>query len=1278
MERYNPEPILGTDFPELESENAALREKIQLLERRVALTENNARTLSMALDATQAGYWVWNIASGELEVNSHWAAIIGYEYEELTPLTIEFWKEHCHPDDLTLSDTLLAEHFAGKTEYYELELRMRHKDGHWVWILDRGKVCKRDTDGTPIRMIGSHQDISARKNANEALVASRQFERLTASLANRFINLPFEEIDEMVQSTLQFIGEQVQADRSYVFQFSDDLQLMDNTHEWCAEGIEPQIDNLKDLPADIFPWWMEKLKRNEIIHIPILEEMPEEASAEKEILESQDIKSLIVIPLASGSIPFGYIGFDTVVAARSWQPETVSVLKLAGGIIANALQRKKVETIIQSELELAIKLNSITSFEDALACILRTALEISGMDAGGVYLVNPHKNMVTLALQEGLPPSFVEQTRTYSIQSPQAQLVLKGTPYYCNYCQLNFPDNDSVTEEKLQAIAIIPVSFHGEVIACLNVASHKLVQIPESSRKALETIASHIGDVIMHVRHEQNVVDAKNNLEALFDTIDEFMFIVDMEGKVIATNATVKNKLGYSPEELQRMHVLDFHPAERRAEAAEKVEQMLLGMNVTCMVPLIGASRMLVPVETKVTKGVWNKQPVLFGISRDTSERIRSQQALIESEQRFRELTEMLPLPLFETDSGLRITYSNQKCREVFGYTNQELDSEFDALKLCIPEEAGSTLAFQRDLIRDPDRATGIEHTGFRKDGTTFPALFYSLPIIRNGKREGIRNIVVDFTELRSAEAALRNSMLQERIAMEFKTLIDNIPGAVYRINRSGKTTMLSMLPHFLNGLDARDYEKELFETLSMVHSEDRQTVSDAYKKLKESRQSLTLTYRTIAQDTVRWIEDHKTSTFSADGEFTGIDGILFDITGRIKAQEENHQLETQLRKSQRLETIGTLAGGIAHDFNNILTPILGYAEMGTLSLTADNPLHEYFTEIMQAAERAQNLVSQILTFSRAQESSPSPVSVQAIVKEALKLLRPSIPSTITIEQHIEQTCRNALADPSQIHQVIVNLCTNAFHAMESTGGILSIEISEIVTDTNLLSGLPNLREGHYVLLSISDTGCGMDDATLERIFEPFFTTKSVEKGTGLGLSVVHGIISGCNGEIAVESSPGKGTIFRIYLPLIDEKASSEKIRPNQMNNTGSILYVDDEPSALQMMTLMMTKLGFTIHTEISPVVALDLVRQNPGRFDLVITDLTMPEMTGIQLAAELHKTTPDLPVILMTGYGKSIENTTPFSRYGISRLLKKPVKLAQLTSAVNEVLSATTQKKPS
>ncbi|RXK82359.1 PAS domain-containing sensor histidine kinase [Chlorobaculum sp. 24CR] len=523
---------------------------------------------------------------------------------------------------------------------------------------------------------------------------------------------------------------------------------------------------------------------------------------------------------------------------------------------------------------------------------------------------------------------------------------------------------------------------------------------------------------------------------------------------------------------------------------------------------------------------------------------------------------------------------------------------------------------------------------------------------------------------VRLALAAQTGTEVEEKM----RTLIDNIPAAIYHIDTSGKTSIHSQPPACLKALASEHRGTTMFDTISMIHPEDRQIVADTYRKLKEQKQSQTLVYRIVTPDgKLRWIEDHMRSFFSNEGFFAGIDGILCDISDRISTQEEKRRIESQLRKSQRLETIGTLAGGIAHDFNNILTPILGYAEMGLASIGDDDPMHEYFGEIMQAAERAQKLVSQILTFSKAEEGKAVPVSMQEVIDEAIQLLRPSLPSTISIEEQIDNSCRTVLADPTQMHQVVVNLCTNAFHAMEENGGVLKIGLREISSGSGMPPIVPKLPNGDYAELSISDTGTGMDDSTVERIFEPFFTTKSIEKGAGLGLSVVHGIVTASNGQLSVKSDQGKGSTIHVWLPVIDNKAGAKpEEKPQPATYEASVLFIDDEPAAVNMVTIMMTKLGYNIQAEKSPAEALKLFKEKPDRFDLVITDLTMPEMTGIQLTSEIHKISPSIPVILMTGYGKIIDHDTPLRHYGINRLLKKPVKLAQLASAVNEVLSST------
>ena len=394
---------------------------------------------------------------------------------------------------------------------------------------------------------------------------------------------------------------------------------------------------------------------------------------------------------------------------------------------------------------------------------------------------------------------------------------------------------------------------------------------------------------------------------------------------------------------------------------------------------------------------------------------------------------------------------------------------------------------------------------------------------------------------------------------------------------------------------------------------------------------------------------------------------VVRDISNRVRLEEEKKLLEAGIRNKQRLETIGTLAGGIANDFNNILVPILGYAELSMSMLPPESQLYKYSSEIMKAAERAQNLVAQIMTFSRPAENRQKPLDVRLLLKEALKLLRPAIPATIAIEQHIDTPCRNVLADPSHIHQIILNLCTNAFHAMETAGGTLTIELREAAAAD--CPACCNSGVG-YLMLRVTDTGTGMDAATMERIFEPFFTTKPVNKGTGLGLSVVYGIVQSCKGEITVASAEGRGSTFKIFLPVIEADAEESQDAGSPVRGGGRVLCIDDEPANLQLMLAMLSRLGYIIETETSPVKALDLFSRAPESFDLVITDLAMPGMTGMELAEKIHRESPGLPVILMTGYGSDIDETAALERCGIRQILKKPVKLHILASSINETIN--------
>ena len=381
-------------------------------------------------------------------------------------------------------------------------------------------------------------------------------------------------------------------------------------------------------------------------------------------------------------------------------------------------------------------------------------------------------------------------------------------------------------------------------------------------------------------------------------------------------------------------------------------------------------------------------------------------------------------------------------------------------------------------------------------------------------------------------------------------------------------------------------------------------------------------------------------------------------------------QSERQLQQVMKLQAIGTLAGGIAHDFNNILFPIVGYTELTMDDIPAASQARQNLEEVLKAANRAKELVQQILTFSRQSGQERKPLQVQILIKEALKLLRATIPSTINIECIVSDDCGSILGDPTQIHQVIMNLCTNAYHALQETGGKLAVSLKEVDISYEKSVERVGMKVGRHLELIVEDSGHGMEPEVLERIFEPYYTTKEQGKGTGLGLSVIHGIIKNHGGDISVASQPGKGTTFTIYLPTIDdidiEIEPVEAAAATQGNE--HILLIDDEEQIIDIEQQILERLGYKVTPKTDSEEALEEFAALPEKFDLVITDMTMPKMTGDQLARKLMDIKPDIPVILCTGYNETITEEKALAM-GIDSFIMKPIIKDQLASTIRTVL---------
>jgi len=649
----------------------------------------------------------------------------------------------------------------------------------------------------------------------------------------------------------------------------------------------------------------------------------------------------------------------------------------------------------------------------------------------------------------------------------------------------------------------------------------------------------------------------------------------------------------------------------------------------------------------------------------DVTEGKKAEEELVKTKKRLEKVFQSQHDAIFLLGAAIPATIEdcNAAACRMFGYPRDEMIGR-DTAFLHTSESA--LKEFQEILYPAIQREGFLKLHEFsmrRKDGTVFPTEHTVLPLENEESgRAGWVSFLRDITPQKQAEHDLKRQI-------DFaQKLIDAIPVSVFYKGVHGKylgcnnayAEFLGLSKDEIIGKGVRDVfppdladkyfekDKELFAKPGVQQYEAQIIHSDG------TRHDVLFNKATYCDER---------------GRIIGLIGAMLDVSDRKRSEREKESLEAQLRQTQKMEALGALAGGIAHDFNNILSPILGYAEMLEYDLPEDSPQQRKLKEILIAGRRAADLVRQILTFSRQTRIEKKPFQVHLIVKEVIKLIRSTLPTTIRIEQDIDSRCPMVLADPTEIHQIAMNLVTNAFHAMEDEGGTLAIRLGECPWPSDAEAGSHG-PPPRCIRLEISDTGVGMDPQLLDRIFDPYFTTKDKEKGTGLGLAVVHGIVKSYGGHISVRSTPGEGTSFQVYLPGHEsEQESGKGTVPLELpKGTERILLVDDEEQILKLLQQMLEKLGYRAEIRTHSPEALETFTNNPHGYDLVITDMTMPQLTGDRLALELMKVRPDLPVIICTGFSEKLSPQWAQAS-GIKGILMKPVVISELACMVREAL---------
>jgi len=838
---------------------------------------------------------------------------------------------------------------------------------------------------------------------------------------------------------------------------------------------------------------------------------------------------------------------------------------------------------------------------------------------------------------------------------------------------------------------------------------------------------------------EQRVqeLEGERKFRFLTENIADIVWTLDRNFETTYVSPSIEKVLGFTPEERKRQGLEEMITPDSLQKVQMKfLEELQYDENsfsdskrsVTMEVQYYRKDGSTIWMENniKAMRDRAGKIVGMHGVSRDIDERKRTEEKLLDSETRFRVLTEQSPNMVFINQHG-KIVYVNDRCFEMMGYSKDEFYShDFSFFSLLEPEslkQAKSSFEMHMDNIE----VSPLEYTVIKKDGSMIETII-NTKLIDYQEEKAILGVVTDVTEQKRIEKELRNrdeklshlSRQTEQLSLATASMIsikeeqeffDKISKAIVDFS-DFERVIISLFKEeapFRDIIAFGGVESELIDKLRKVEMPkawydevfiEGNIVGQYSYYIPHTKKNILNQEATVygsgfvPEVENRWHPEDNLFVRMNDGKGNAIGVISVDesksglkpspervrpleifssLISQIvifkKEQEEKRKIEALLQQSQKMESIGTLAGGIAHDFNNILSIIVGNTELALEDIPKCNSAYSSLGEVKKASLRAKNIVKQLLSFSRKTDPKMQFIQISLVIKDALKFLRSTIPTTINIHQDIQTTEETIFADPTQVNQIIMNLCINASQAMEQTGGDLTVAVEKVVLDNNSTENNFDLKSGAHARIMISDTGPGIDPKIIDQIFDPYFTTKEVGKGSGLGLAVAHGIVKNHSGAIIVDSSQGKGTEFIIFFPLASKKSmvGSQTTRDIPRGNE-TILFVDDEISIVKMVQRMFERLGYKVETATTPRDALERFSLNPGHFDLIITDMTMPQMTGVTLSEKLMEIRKDIPIIICTGHSSLVDEEKA-KDLGLAAYVMKPIDMKETAQTIRNVL---------
>ncbi|MCP4898805.1 MAG: PAS domain S-box protein [bacterium] len=976
-------------------------------------------------------------------------------------------------------------------------------------------------------------------------------------------------------------------------------------------------------------------------------------------------------------------------------------------VMHDVTEERRTRELLELRNGMCAALASSGDLTATLERILDGVLEIDGIDCGGIYLVDRITGGLELPAHRGLPVDFLARVRSYDSTAPEVKIVAAGTPVYSSYAQMSRKNGLSGEGNEIRGIAAVPFVFDGRVIGSLNVGSLTRDEIPPHIRTSLEAIALQISGAIVRVQMQEELRQNRRDLESLFETLDDFLFVFDINGRVVNCNSALSDRLGYSRIEASQLTVPKLHPAEVAVEARQALKDMIAGEISSYSLPLTAKSGEVIPVETKVARAYWGDQTVLIAIAHDLSRLRRAdktRRALSQISEAVFESRDLYTLiesihrtlnTLIDVANFFVAIYDDKEGVYTFPYYSDEKENledfeDPDPLTGSLTDfvrRSAQPMLWTKELDADlRARAEIGEVVGVPSESWAGVPLFdpqdrvFGVMVVQSYTDPGCYSeddlalLVVASSQIAVAVERKRAEEALHEHESRLRSIFRAAPVGIGLVSNRSLKEVNERLCEMV-GYSAEELQDQSARMLYLSEEDFLYVGETKYDQIRENGTGTVETQ--WKRKDGRIIDVILSSTpLDSDDWSLGVTFIAMDITDRKQAEEERLQFERQLQHAQKLESLGVLAGGIAHDFNNLLVGILGNADIALLELPPSSPTRINVEEIEKTAGRAAELCKQMLAYSGKGRFVVDPIDLSALVEEMVHLLHASISKKAVLKLQLGSNLPAVEADATQLRQVVMNLITNASEALGEGAGEISVmtgvkECSwQYLGDSHTAA---DLIEGRYIYLEVADTGCGMDELTAEKIFDPFFTTKF--SGRGLGLAAVQGIVYGHDGAVRVDSEPDRGTSITILLPASNRLAIGSG-GAEQMNEDwageGTVLLVDDDEAVRAVARQMLEMLGFTIVEAKDGRASIDVFEERSDEIVLVLLDMTMPRMDGQETFLEMTRRGLKAPVVLSSGHDEQ-DATRRLAGKGLAGFIQKPYRLDDLRTKVRAVLEGET-----